>query len=62
MQFVFSFSRPFKALLFFALVPLAANASNSSSDAIALLCKEIGSKLGSVSITNCEQQGLINSE
>lgn len=62
MQFVFSFNRSFIVLLFMYLFSAFAIANSSSGDAVSLLCKEIGSKLGSVSISNCKQQRLINSQ
>lgn len=66
MQFASFFSRSFVFLLSFILLsiillPVAAIANSKSSDTISSLCKEIGSKLGSVSISNCEQQQLIDS-
>lgn len=66
MQFASFFSRSFVfllalILLSLTLIPATAIANSKSNDEVASLCKEIGNKLGSVSISNCEQQHLINS-
>jgi hypothetical protein len=62
MQLVFSFNRSFIVLLCVCLLPSIASANSSANDAISMLCKEIGSKLGSVSISDCKRQQLINSQ
>jgi hypothetical protein len=66
MQFALFFTRSFiflcLTLLPLILLPVTAIANSKSSDAVSSLCKEIGSKLGSVSISNCEQHNLVNSE
>jgi protein MpaA len=66
MQFALFFSRSFiflcLTLLPLILLPATAIANSKSSHAVSSLCEEIGSKLGSVSISNCEQHNLINSE
>ena len=61
MHLVFSFNRSF-ILLCVCLFSTIASANSSSSNSLSMLCKEIGSKLGSVSISDCERQHLINSQ
>lgn len=50
------------ALLSISLPLIAFASSETTLDSIEQLCKEIGNKLGSVSIAQCRQQGLNDSE
>ncbi len=61
MHLDFSFKRLIY-LLCVCLFSTIASANSSSSNSLSMLCKEIGSKLGSVSISDCERQHLINSQ